>query len=180
MTKLVLYTSLIFMGLFAASCEPDDPDVDPGGEVITEVVYTLTATDGSSVEFKFLDADGDGGNDPVITNPNLAANTQYTGAIRLFNGDEEITAEIEEEDEDHQLFLESELDGLVIAYDDMDADGKPVGLKTTFNTGAAGSGKLTITLRHLPMKSAAGVEDGELANAEGETDIEVIFDLNVE
>jgi len=75
----------------------------------------------------------------------------------------------------------------------MDADGNPVGLSSTLTTGAAGSGTLTVTLRHEPMKSATGVTlrhepmksatgvaDGDITNAGGETDIEIVFPVDVQ
>ena len=181
MRGLLLYVTLIFMGFIAWSCEPKDPIIPKEPEVITELSFVLTASDMSEVlEFNFKDLDGDGGNAPEITNAVLRANREYTGEIRMFNGNEEITGEIQEEDEDPQLFFESGINGLVISYDDIDGSGKPIGLKTKLVTGDAGSGSLLVTLRHLPIKSASGVESGEIANAGGETDIEVIFDVNVE
>ena len=38
----------------------------------------------------------------------------------------------------------------------------------------------TITLRHEPAKTATGVSGGDITNAGGETDIEVVFDVTVE
>jgi hypothetical protein len=35
-------------------------------------------------------------------------------------------------------------------------------------------------LRHEPAKSAAGVADGDLTEAGGETDVEVVFEVIVE
>ncbi|HBK71516.1 MAG TPA: type 1 periplasmic binding fold superfamily protein, partial [Flavobacteriaceae bacterium] len=35
-------------------------------------------------------------------------------------------------------------------------------------------------LRHEPNKSASGVSDGDITNAGGETDIEVIFNITVQ
>ncbi|MBF4984188.1 type 1 periplasmic binding fold superfamily protein, partial [Nonlabens mediterrranea] len=63
-----------------------------------------------------------------------------------------------------------------IAKVDTDANGNPLGLDTTFTTGAAGTGTLTIVLRHEPLKP----NDGTLLNAGGETDVQVEFDLDVQ
>ncbi|MDA8693527.1 type 1 periplasmic binding fold superfamily protein, partial [Saprospiraceae bacterium] len=70
--------------------------------------------------------------------------------------------------------------GLMISYEDMDSDDNPLGLSTTLNTTSAGTGTLTIILRHLPNKNGDGVSDGEIANAGGDTDVEVTFNIDVE
>lgn len=177
-----------FLGLFAlaalAGCEKDDPEPVNEEEVITTLTMTLTNGSDSSV-LKFQDLDGDGGNDPVITvSKALTANTEYAGAIVLLNEQESpaenITEEIEEEDDEHQFFFASTVPGLSVAYGDTDGDGNPVGLVSTVTTGDAGSGTLTVTLRHEPSKDAAGVPSGDITNAGGETDIEVTFDITVE
>jgi len=169
--------------LIWVSCGPDDPEPTHEEEVITRLQYTLTpANGGDAVNFIFQDDDGDGGNDPVITNGTLKANTNYLGEITLSGMHEDhvddITTEIKEEDEEHQFFFISDV--LTVVYDDADADGNPVGLSTKVTTKDAGSGDLTITLLHEPVKDATGVKDGDPTNAVGETDIEVSFEITVE
>lgn len=183
MNKLaaIFFASVLVCSISA--CD-NDPEIPNEGEVITDLVFTLTPqSGGTAVVLNFADADGDGGNAPVITVDDLAANTTYAGAITiggLADGEEEdITVEIAEEDEEHQFFFSSSLSDLVVAYNDTDADGNPVGLSTTVETGEAGSGTLTVTLRHEPAKDAAGVAEGDITNAGGETDIEVIFNVTV-
>lgn len=173
--------ALLLLGLSFTACEKDDPDVNPPQEVITTLIYTLTPDGGGdAVSFTFRDLDGEDGNAPVITTMPLAANTTYDGTISLLNEQadptEDITAEIREEDEEHQFFFTSTVDGTSVSYDDTDEDGLPTGLRTTVTTGDAGSGTLTVVLRHEPTKNA----DGDLNAAGGETDIEVDFPLVVE
>jgi hypothetical protein len=48
------------------------------------------------------------------------------------------------------------------------------------STSSAGSGTLTITLRHEPNKDGDNVADGDITNAGGETDVEVTFNIDVE
>ena len=61
-----------------------------------------------------------------------------------------------------------------------DTNGNPIGLDYSFATwNAGGSGNLKITLRHQPDKNAAGVSSGDIANANGETDIEVEFPVRL-
>ena len=180
-------TALLFLllGLLAIGCDSDDPPTDTEEEVITTLNYTLTpAAGGASVTMTFSDLDGDGGNDPVITGGTLSANTIYNGSMELLNESEspteDITEEIEEADAEHQFFFSTNIPGLVVGYADFDAANLPVGLSTTVATGPSGTGNLTVTLRHEPDKSAAGVATGDIANAGGETDIEVTFDVNVQ
>ena len=66
------------------------------------------------------------------------------------------------------------------AANEVDADSRPIGLAGTMTTGAASTGKLKVTLRHEPNKAAAGVSTGDIANAGGETDVDVDFDVTIE
>lgn len=180
-------TLLLGLALSFTACDddPDDPVVPNEEELITTVTYTLTPDGGGTpVTLNFSDPDGDGGNAPTVTEGTLAANTTYVGVLSLLNEVEDpaenITAEIQEEDEEHQFFFQSTVDGLSVAYDDQDEDGNPIGLTTTVTTGEPASGTLTVILRHEPDKSGDGVSEGSIANAGGETDIEVSFDVDVQ
>ncbi len=62
----------------------------------------------------------------------------------------------------------------------MDALEYPVGIHSIFETDLPAATTLTITLRHLPDKSAPGVNTGDIRNAGGETDIEVTFPIIVQ
>lgn len=172
--------------MFSACDEDDDDPIIPNEEeLITTVNYVLTpAGGGSAVTLTFVDLDGDGGNAPTITGGTLEMNQTYSGELELLNESEnpaeDITEEIEEEDEDHQFFFSSDIAGLTFTYNDMDADGNPIGLKSTLTTGNAGSGTITIILQHEPDKNAAGVSDGDITNAGGEIDIEVTFPIDVQ
>lgn len=182
--KFFLFVSLLFATAFLTSCDPDDPVIETPEEVITTMSYTLVSTSGETVRLGFSDLDGDGGNDPVISGGVLSANTTYTGTIELLNESEDpaedITEEIMEEDEEHQFFFSSTVAGVSVAYGDADPMGNPIGLSTTLATGDAGSGTLTVTLRHEPNKTASGVSGGDVTNAGGETDIEVAFPIDVQ
>ncbi len=186
MTKNFLFIALVLTtSIFFGSCDKDDPVIVDEPELITTLNYTLTPTaGGAAITLSFKDLDGDGGNAPTITGGTLAANQTYIGTLDLLNEvespAESITEEIEEEDEEHQFFFQSDISDLVVIYSDQDADGNPVGLSSKLTTGAAASGSITIILRHEPNKSAAGVSDGDITNAEGETDIEVTFTIDVQ
>lgn len=169
--------------VFFASCDDDDPVIDNEEEVITRVTWTLTPDDAANetVVFSFVDTDGDGGNDPVLsTTGSLVANASYSGSATFANEDEQITPEIVEEDDEHQIFfVVSGGLNLTPVYDDMDDDGNPIGLLTTVTTGDASTGSVQIVLRHEPTKGAAATIDNPAA-AGGETDVEVTFSASIQ
>ena len=178
----------IASALFIASCEKN-PHSDNEEELITTVLYELTPRDGGpKVMLSFSDPDGDGGIQPNIsTIGNLTSGKEYDGVLKLLNESvipsENIGDEIEAESKDHQFFFKyTPVNGgnLQFTYNDKDADNLPLGLRTVILANAKGNGKLTITLRHLPDKKASGVSAGNIANAGGETDIEVTFDVIIE
>lgn len=173
-----------------ASCQDDDDHDHNEQELITTFVYNLTPNGGGDpVVFSFVDADGDGGNAPVITTSGpLTSGKTYQGRIVLRDDSsmppKDITTEVKEEAEDHQFFyfITTELaNKLSFSYADIDTNGKPVGLETdVIVTGDPGSGKMKIVLRHNPNKNGTGVSNGDITNAGGETDIEVEFDVTIQ
>tara|TARA_B110000977_G_C10872743_1_gene414286 strand:+ start:197 stop:760 length:564 start_codon:yes stop_codon:yes gene_type:complete len=187
MTKLkTVITTVVLATLALSSCKKDEVPVIPNEEeVITTLNYTLTPnTGGIPIVLSFQDLDGDGGNAPIITGGTLESNKTYTGELVLLNEQEspsgDITAEIQEEDEDHQFFFQTNIAGLTVAYNDQDANGNPLGLQSTVTTSEVGNGTLTVILRHEPNKSGSDVTSGDITNAGGETDIEVTFNITVQ
>ncbi len=183
-TNPFLYILSLASILFVTSCEKD-PEVPNEEELITTLIYTLKPVGGGpSVIFSFRDLDGDGGLDPVIVQGTLEPLSLYDGTVQLLNEAEspavDITDEVEEESDEHQFFYTFSNVNATSAYTDMDANLNPVGIATRLTTGSASEGSMTIILRHLPDKLAAGVSDGDPTNAGGETDIEVSFVLKIE
>ena len=171
--------------LFITSCKKDDPIIENEEELITTLIYTLTPeAGGDPVVLSFQDLDGDGAMPPTITGGTLVANTSYNGSLQLLNESvnpaEDITVEVQEEAEEHQFFFENTISGLSIAYTDEDENGHPIGLSSKITTTGPGSGTITVTLRHEPIKTAAEVSTGDITNAGGETDIEVTFNVVVQ
>ena len=166
------------------SCYPD-PVVEE--EVITTMTITLQPSDGGAdVVLQTRDIDGDGPDEAVLTIVgDLLANTSYSGSIVILNEAEDpaenYTAVIEEESLEYQFFytIGSGLNAST-EYMDEDSEGNPIGLDFTLTTTAASSGDITFTLRHEPVKSAEGVADGDITNADGETDITATFDIFIQ
>ena len=149
------------------------------------MIYTLLPVDsGDVVELRFIDPDGEGGEEPIITTSDLMANTIYTGGISILNESEipaeDWTSEILEEGADHQFFYISSGADLTFEYTDADDNGNPIGILTTLTTGEAGSGNLMIVLQYHLNKNADGVTSGDISNAGGETDIEVVFPITIQ
>jgi hypothetical protein len=184
-TMSILRSLLLLVAIFLFSqCNTEDPEPENEEELITTLEMTFSPVGGGDdVVFSVFDEDGDGPTEPVYTNGTLAADTDYNVSIEVRNdeGGENITTEIEEEDEEHQFFFQKS-NGLNIefAYNDADGNGDPIGLSTVFTTKEASSGSLVVILRHEPNKSAEGAQNGDPSNAGGETDIQATFDVVIE
>ena len=194
LTRNALLMGGLVMAL--AACKKEDPVPPVGGgnpppppneqELITTVIVHLTSLDGTEERtFTWRDLDGPGGNPPVIESEPLTSGTVYRARIELFdesdpNDVEDITEEIEEEADEHQFFFIVSGAELTVAYDDADEDGNPVGLESIWSTIAPSSGSITIILRHDPDKDAPGVADGDITNAGGDTDVEVVFPVTIQ
>ena len=186
MKKIKLFSALVLAGSLFVACSDDDdstPEIVNEEEIITTVTVTLSPEDdGTDVTLQLQDLDGDGSGEQVYTvSGSLVANMVYDGSIVLLNETEspaeDITEEVEEESDEHQFFytVESGLD-LTTEYANFDGDSNPLGTEFTLTTGEASSGTLTFTLRHEPTKP----NDGTLADAGGETDVEAVFTVNIE
>jgi hypothetical protein len=180
----LLAIALIIVVTFTA-CDKDEETILPVNEeeLITTVKLTLTGG-GQVVTLTSKDLDGDGPNAPVVTvSNNLLANTTYVGQAEFLNElvtpADNLTVEIEEEGVDHQIFYQALASLGTFTYTDVDANGKPIGLSFTYTTNNAASSDVTVTLRHLPNKSASGVATGNITNAGGATDAEVVFPIVV-
>jgi len=170
--------------LVTTSCEDTPPDVNEE-EVITTLTLTFEPTNGGdAVTFQYQDLDGDGGEAPTITEGTVDPNTTYTVRVGLLNESvtpaEDVALEVAEEDADHQFFFVFEGIAATHSYTDTDGNGNPLGLLNEVVTTDAGSGTMTVTLRHEPNKAGDGVAAGDPTNAGGETDIEVTFDFVVQ
>ena len=113
---------------------------------------------------------------------------------------EDITPEVEDEGDEHQLFFTgSAVEGPATAtnadaiiahtYADEDLDGLPLGLSNTISTLSIGSGELIVTLRHLPIEDgnpvktegmAEDVAEGGFGSIAGESDAQVSFNIEIE
>ena len=180
----IIAIALLSVFTFSSCSNDDDPIAVNEEEVITTVTTTLTAGS-QTVTLTSRDLDGDGPNAPVITvSGDLVVNTTYTGTVSFLNESvspvDDITVEIEEEGDEHQLFFQAPTAIGAFTYTDADANGKPIGLTFTLKTGTtATTGNIVVTLRHEPIKNAEGVATGDITNAGGATDAQITYPVEV-
>ena len=177
-TMKIFKYALLAIPFLYFSCNDDDDTPEPVNE--EEVITTMNVYVDGALAMSSTDSDGDGPLEPVVTDGALAANTTYSVRLEFLNEledpAEDITEEVEEEDLEHQVFYSAGGDlNVGVEYANFDSDGNPLGTLFTLTTNEAGSGTITITLVHEPMKPNDG-----LATAGGSTDIEVTFNVSVE
>ena len=186
--KYLFISVLSLSVLTSCSSDDDNPDIVNEEEIITTVRLELTPTGGGdSVVLQSQDLDGDGPDAPVVTiTGTINASTAYDGEIQFLNElespAEDITVEVLEEGDEHQVFytFTSGSAGSSVTYNDVDEDGNPIGVDITFNSGTASTNNtLVVVLRHEPNKEASGVSNGDITNAGGSTDAEVTFTYDV-
>ena len=193
---------MLLLSLLLACGDVTDPDHDHDNEVITTVTLRLQP-DGGGAELTFSWSDPEGDGSPAIDPLVLDAGLAWDVSVHLLNAAEDpaedLTAEIADEDGEHQLFFTgSAVAGpatgdnpdavLEHAYADADAAGAPVGLFNRFTAREAGVGDLVLTLRHLPPEDGTPTKSTDLAEAvatggfgaiPGDNDVQVTFPVDV-
>lgn len=191
------YSLILAAIALATGCDSSTDDGDGGNEMelITTVNLTFTPPGGAAINAKFSDADGPGGVAPMITQPGaLTMGTSYALEVELLNESvspaENITEEVMEEAEEHQLFFQgTAVDNiLMVAYADKESDyttnmtgaDLPVGLKTTVTAASAGNGVLQVILKHQPPVNDQPVKTATSDVDDGDTDVDVSFNVRVQ
>ncbi len=179
MLKFIL---ILFVGtILITSCKKnkDEPNEE---ELITTIKLTFTEVSGAGAvtNYTFKDLDGDGGAAPsVFQDIVLAPSKTYTMAITLTNESvspaEDITAEVASEGGDHQLYFVPTGPNVTVSNLNNDGGGLPLGLTSTWTTGAVSNGTVKITLKHKPGIKAAGDPVSK-----GDTDIELTWVTRVQ
>jgi hypothetical protein len=193
--------SMFALGLAACTGGVDDPHEHNEGEVITTATLTFTPDGGGdALTFTWSDPENDGS--PVIDPIELDAGSTWDVEITFLNAledpPEDLTVEVAAESSEHQVFFygtavsgpaSDVVDAaLTHAYADTDAGGLPIGLQNTM-VGAAGSGDLTVMLRHLPEEDGSAVKVAGLAEElaangasglPGDVDLLAVFPVTVQ
>lgn len=188
MQKISLAVFFILIVLVAGfnSCEDSPPSLEPNPEeFMTTFILILTPDNGGDkVVLSYEDLDGEKGNPPSYLVDPLPANTTFTAVIQALDKTlspiVDVTLELQDEKEGHQVFFRPEGVDLNISYADTDGDGNPVGLTSRITSGGPATGRLKVTLKHEPEKTAIGVTAGDITNAGGSIDIEANFPISIQ
>lgn len=184
-TKTLTYIAgLVLCALMLSACDSTEPDDDEGAgeeELITRVVLALEGG-GETVTATADDPDGDGVDIQVET-LTLTPGTVYNGSVEVYNdladepAEQDVTAEIEEEDDEHQFFytVGGFGDNVRVDITDFDDNELPLGLsfQVTATDAASGSGTLNVVLSHYDDEPKNGVDRSD------ETDIDVTFPVEI-
>ena len=162
--------------------DPHDDHSDDH-DVITTVRMSLTTMGlNDTTDYTWEDIDGIGGNNPNrIDTVFLESGKQYSGMLNLTNRAkspaEDMTSEIREDADEHQIFytLSNNLGTITVT----DRDGRNLPLGLTFTVGveamrAGLSGTMKVTLYHYDDES-----DKNGTDPSNETDVEVSFPVVV-
>ncbi|MFT2010794.1 hypothetical protein ACMA1I_19120 [Pontibacter sp. 13R65] len=186
------YLAFLLLGslLFTTACKDDEePEPDHEHELITNVTLRLVPTDTNkpTVTASWENLVGVGAT-ATIDDLVLSANTTYTGSISFESEEEhgdhshahDLTKEIREEGDSHELFYRVTPEGLVtVTKTDVDENNRPIGLETTVTTNAAGTGVFRVVLKHQPGLKITSNDDNAKMNI-GETDVDIEFPLTVQ
>ena len=186
MTKKILLASTLAAILFLVSCKKEPAAINEEEQINHLELILRTAGTNIYDTFTFNDPDGIGGIaatlDSIIIDKDSVFVAQLILKNTIANPAEIINEEIETESTAHQFFYSSNPTTILrnFSYLDTDSNDKPLGLKFQFDArGSSYTGNLKITLRHEPNKSAAGVANGDITNAAGETDLEIEFPVRL-
>ena len=179
---------VLAVSLLAGACKKDEENPTPSdpNEAITTATLTLTSqttpvqTVTATVENLITNADFS------RATLNLRANTAYTGATTLLDKTKtpvlDVSAEVKGEANEH-LFVytftpaTSSPASMTVTATDKDTNPAPgpyaIGLATQVQTGAAGTGKLKVVLKHQPNAKNGTASPGT-------TDLDTDFTVTIQ
>lgn len=191
---------MLLMIFVATACSSENDGVAPPNEenvveefTYIEFIFTNTADENDVTKGIWEDEDGFGPIAPtILQHPEFKANTTYRLTLmmqnRLITPFGDLTIEVKEEDDEHQIYFEfeeslfSDPDGIgniddrngAINYLDFDSNGLPLGLETLWTTsGAQQNGMFRAVLGHQPdVKSDTSTWDS------GDIDWDITFTIN--
>lgn len=195
--------AVLFTSVVVTSCNDDDdngaPPEENEEEVITDVklVFTNVFDTTDVVEARAQDPDGEGVQELMILDEiSLDISKTYQLTLEIFNNletpVEDIGEEIEEEDDEHQIYYSFSNDAFTspagngnidnasdaVNYNDFDINSNPVGLLSSWTTSAMQltGGSFTLRLQHQPD----GIKTATSGADDGDTDFDLTFVLNIQ
>lgn len=188
LTKNLLKASILLFSasaLFLSSCKKEDNEENEE-EVITTMQLTFVPVGGgATVMYKFDDPDGPGGAAPTQDQIVLQTNKTYNVTLQLLNKTvnpaADITAEVAAEAQAHRFYYQPSVgSNISISGLNNDAAGTPLGITSTWTTGAAATGNVKVTLRHYPGNPPNKAVADDVNSSKSSTDIEVDFSTRVQ
>lgn len=183
LATIVLGASLLFTACKKEEVNNPEPVEQ---ELITTVRLIVTNNSGFNKTFNYKVENGFGGTQGNITIDDivLAPNTGYDVAVEVWDESktpaDNITEEVIAESHHHLFLFESHpatgAGSLTFINGSKDDEGAPFNQAIKVNTGAAGIGSLTVTLKHEPTNKNA--TNADLAG--GETDAEAVFPVMIQ
>lgn len=189
MKKELLKSGLLLFSasvLLLSSCKKEENEEENEEEVITTMQLTFVpAGGGTTVTYKFDDPDGPGGTNPVKDDIVLMPNKSYAVTVQLLNKTAnpvaDITTEVAAEADAHRFYYEpSAASNITVANFNNDGNGVPVGITSTWTTGAAATGTIRVTLRHYPGNPPNKATDDAVNSTKSSTDLEVDFNTRLQ
>ena len=188
-----LKSLLIAVIAIFTSCEKDEPKPTHEEEVITTLELVVTNQgDNTKKTYEFEaehDHENESGNQSgdhgEHVEVELANNTTYKFEIRFLNESdpnnvEDVTEEIIEEKDEHQIFFalsDASVITITAASDDIkDSSNNPIHLKTIWETTTTGEVDVELYLIHEPT-SKTGTKRADFGGA---TDVEIEFEAHIE
>jgi hypothetical protein len=173
------------LALLFSACEKGNGGEINEEEIITTVQLTFVPQGGATLTYKFEDLDGPGGAAPLADPVILAANTTYAVTVQLLNKTvnpvQDITEEVAEEAQAHRFYYQpSAGSNIAVSGLNNDAAGIPLGITSTWTTGAAATGTINVILRHYPGNPANKATDDPADSPKSSTDAEAEFITTVQ
>ena len=155
--KIILFSVFIFI----ISCSKDDPDAVNEQEFISNVLMTIESADGN---LQTIDWDLSEMNTQTI---NLKTNIDYNVGLRFIDSSnpsdvEEVTLEIIDEADEHQVFFEFADVSVDVtsALNDTKDGTRGVLLNSVWNASSTGTGLVRVYLIHQPTNFNATTREG--------------------
>ncbi len=184
--SLKIAFGILICGAVITSCKKDKAEEPNENEVITTMKLTFVpAGGGTTVAYQFDDPDGPGGTAPTQQEIVLAPSKSYAVTLELLDKTKtpvaDVTTEVAAEADAHRFYYEpSAGSSITVSGLNNDGNGVPLGITSTWNTGAVTTGKIKVTLRHYPG-TPPGKAAGDLVNStKSDTDIEVEFNTKIQ
>lgn len=184
MRRFLSFAVIVSMMMAGTACKKEtQPAEENDNELITTIQLQFTQRGTGDVStFIWEDADGPGGDLPIMDTIRLNNNQQYDVLVTLWNKSvtpaEDITAEVKAESANHRVYYEPSVgSGVTIGDFDNGIDGTPLGVASAWTTTLPASGTVAVVLRHYPDGGKAA--DDPINSPKSSTDAGAIFEVKI-